>query len=116
MSGSLSLGVSGGGVHCVGDSLLVVQSSSEPEDQGGLEADQLGRAPPLRLDQSETGVRGLDQSEGGVRGQSVGWAPGGDQDRSRDLDTWRGGKSGTLRTRETRDTVTVAPPSIREGA
>ena len=27
MSGSLSLGVSGGGVHCVGDSLLVVQSS-----------------------------------------------------------------------------------------
>ena len=106
MSGSLSLGVSGGGVHCVGDSLLVVQSSSEPEDQGGLEADQLGRAPPLRL----------DQSEAGVRGQSVGWAPGGDQDRSRDLDTWRGGKSGTLRTRETRDTVTVAPPSIREGA
>ena len=98
--------MTGGGVHCVGDSLLVVQSSSEPEDQGGLEADQLGRAPPLRLDQSETGVRG----------QSVGWALGGDQDRSRDLDTWRGGKSGTLRTRETRDTVTVAPPSIREGA
>ena len=91
MSGScLCLGVSGvSGVHCIGDSelleLVTAQSSSEPEDQGGVEAaDQSGRRLAL-LDQSEALLWSRDwcvgQSEAGVRGQ----APGGDQDRSRDL-------------------------------
>ena len=87
MSGScLCLGVSGvSGVHCIGDSeleLVTAQSSSEPEDQGGVEAaDQSGRELAL-LDQSEAWLRSrVDQSEAGLRGQSA----GGDQDRSRDL-------------------------------
>jgi len=87
MSGScLCLGVSGvSGVHCIGDSeleLVTAQSSSEPEDHGGVEAaDQSGRELAL-LDQSEALLRSrVDQSEAGLRGQSA----GGDQDRSRDL-------------------------------
>ena len=113
MSGScLCLGVSGvSGDHCTGDSLLelvTAQSSSEPEDQGGLRdaaADQSADLCSL-LDQSEAvwWSRDLcvDQSEAPV---------GGDQERSRCLTrcTWS-------ETREARDTVTVAPPSIREAA
>ena len=115
MSGScLCLGVSGvSGVHCTGDSelleLVTAQSSSEPEpetDQGGLReaADQSALCSLPRLDQSEAAwwSRDLcvDQSE--ARG---------DQERSRCLTrcTWS-------ETREARDTVTVAPPSIREAA
>ena len=125
MSGScLCLGVSGvSGVHCTGDSelleLVTAQSSSEPEpetDQGGLReaADQSALCSRPRLDQSEAAdwwSRDLcdDQSEArGVRAQSP---VGGDQERSRCLTrcTWS-------ETREARDTVTVAPPSIREAA
>ena len=95
MSGScLCLGVSGvSGVHCIGDSeleLVTAQSSSEPEDHGGVEADDQSGSleiPILSLelallDQSEALLRSrVDQSEAGLRGQSA----GGDQDRSRDL-------------------------------